>query len=89
MSKANRNADAEPEQPTKAAAAPAKGLGIAGGAKKPGAKKAAAPAAEASTEAAESSDTSRSDDRPPARTATLTESFPCWSCRRWSSRPRD
>ncbi|WAJ45788.1 (Fe-S)-binding protein [Mycobacterium sp. Aquia_216] len=44
---------AEPEQPTKTAAAPAKGLGIAGGAKKPGAKKAAAPGAEASTEAAE------------------------------------
>jgi Fe-S oxidoreductase len=44
---------AEPEQPTKAAAAPAKGLGIAGGAKKPGAKKTEAPAAEQSTEAAE------------------------------------
>ncbi|MDT5119079.1 MAG: hypothetical protein QOE30_4818 [Mycobacterium sp.] len=46
-------AAAEPEQPTKAAAAPAKGLGIAGGAKKPGAKKTEAPAAEQSTEAAE------------------------------------
>ncbi len=42
----------EPEQPAKAAA-PAKGLGIAGGAKRPGAKKAAAPAAEQSTETAE------------------------------------
>jgi Fe-S oxidoreductase len=49
-------AAAEPEQPAKAAAPPAKGLGIAGGAKKPGAKKApaaAAPAAEQSTETAE------------------------------------
>ncbi|WP_096284146.1 heterodisulfide reductase-related iron-sulfur binding cluster [Mycobacterium ahvazicum] len=49
-------AAAEPEQPAKAAA-PAKGLGIAGGAKRPGAKKPAAPAAEepaaeAKTEAA-------------------------------------
>ncbi|OMC47849.1 FeS-binding protein [Mycobacterium sp. IS-2888] len=41
------------EQPAAAKApAPAKGLGIAGGAKKPGAKKAAAPAAEASATAA-------------------------------------
>ncbi|MCV7028452.1 (Fe-S)-binding protein [Mycobacterium sherrisii] len=46
-------AAAEPEQPAaKAAPAPAKGLGIAGGAKKPGAKK-AAPAAQPSTETAE------------------------------------
>ncbi len=42
----------EPAQPAKAAA-PAKGLGIAGGAKRPGAKNAAAPAAEQSTDAAE------------------------------------
>ncbi|MCV7409869.1 FeS-binding protein [Mycobacterium florentinum] len=42
----------EAEPTTKAAPAPAKGLGIAGGAKRPGAKKTAAPAAEAKTEAA-------------------------------------
>ncbi|MCV7429060.1 (Fe-S)-binding protein [Mycobacterium montefiorense] len=51
--KTDEPAAAEPEQPAKAAA-PAKGLGIAGGAKRPGAKKAAAPAAEApAAEAAE------------------------------------
>ncbi|CDO86644.1 FeS-binding protein [Mycobacterium triplex] len=55
--KAEEPAAAEPEQPAKAAA-PAKGLGIAGGAKRPGAKKApaaqapAAEAAEAKTDAA-------------------------------------
>ena len=41
------------------------------------------------TDAAESRETSRSDERPPARTATLTGSSPCSSChRRWSC-PRD
>lgn len=51
--KAEEPAAAEPEQPAKAAA-PAKGLGIAGGTKRPGAKKAPAaqaPAAEAPAEA--------------------------------------
>src|SRR5947209_4011682 len=47
---------AEPEQAAKAAApAPAKGLGIAGGAKRPGAKK-AAPAAKAAAPAAEATE---------------------------------
>jgi Fe-S oxidoreductase len=51
-------AEAPQEAPAKtaeppAAAAPVKGLGIAGGAKKPGAKKAPVPAAEQTTEAAE------------------------------------
>ncbi|MEE6135628.1 (Fe-S)-binding protein [Mycobacterium sp. 050128] len=56
-------AAAEPEQPAKSAA-PAKGLGIAGGAKRPGAKKAAAPAAKAPAAAAEEKTEAKTEAAP-------------------------